>query len=675
VTQAPAARPPTRDHEPAPAPRRRRLPLGPLAGFAAVLAASLTVVLAQPLGAPWWLYADADATYTASGLNLLLGEHTQYLDHPGLPLEEAAAATFGARLAVEQAAGEGPVLAPYVDGLLLDLDGAKDAWRAWAAFIYLAGGVLAFFLVGRLLGHWTWGTAAGLLWVAAPGLVPMSIQFRPDVLLSVLSLVCVFLAARAAQRRDALLFGLAGLALGLTLTVKIHAVGLLAPLALAVAFAPARAGWGADLRSRLARIPRAGRVALAGAALLWLALAVLLNRGRVPFDLTSGQRRIILAGALLLGGYLAASLVAVRYVRGRAVRRILDPFVAFVLLALVAGVLLPATLVLDDGAQMLVSMYDSLRGAGVNQGIEFGSSTQQITDMPRQLAMVAAAVLAGGLALLRRTLWPALFAVGAVAMGVLAYGRLGAIHYYAPAFVLAVPAALWLLTLLPRRRSIAAPLVVWPLVALAIVPTLEAVPRFDDDAARQERIAAWAEGVADRALATNEVALVPSYFPTADGRYFELVDIYVAHTPPYPYRFLPDSQLGFAEAVERGLRPAVYLTSAPVAEPGDLALSAGTFTVEPAPELGGAEGYVAVRIVGGEGVDRPVGHPDARYDPETGWFEGPEGSYWTLKGEAVVDPPKRRYLPDQDVWADAYGDLWDEEGNLVGHDDDYRTVD
>ena len=32
---------------------------------------------------------------------------------------------------------------------------------------------------------------------------------------------------------------------------------------------------------------------------------------------------------------------------------------------------------------------------------------------------------------------------------------------------------------------------------------------------------------------------MPSYSPFEDSRYFELVQIYVEHTPDYPYRSLP----------------------------------------------------------------------------------------------------------------------------------------
>jgi hypothetical protein len=45
----------------------------PALALAATLAVALAIVVAQPVRSLWWTYADADATYTAASLNLLLG--------------------------------------------------------------------------------------------------------------------------------------------------------------------------------------------------------------------------------------------------------------------------------------------------------------------------------------------------------------------------------------------------------------------------------------------------------------------------------------------------------------------------------------------------------------------------------------------------------------------------
>ncbi len=58
-------------------------------------------------------------------------------------------------------------------------------------------------LVVELLHHRAWGLAGGLLWLGAPALAPISIQYRADVLLPTLVLVVGFLIFRAAERRSA----------------------------------------------------------------------------------------------------------------------------------------------------------------------------------------------------------------------------------------------------------------------------------------------------------------------------------------------------------------------------------------------------------------------------------------------------------------------------------------
>ena len=108
-----------------------------------------------------------------------------------------------------------------------DLDGSRWLFRGIAIAFYLLGAALAFVFAARLFGHWSWGFANGLLWVAAPGLVAMSIQLRPDVLLAVLCLVFAFAIARAVERRSVLWFAAAAATVGLATMVKIHALALL----------------------------------------------------------------------------------------------------------------------------------------------------------------------------------------------------------------------------------------------------------------------------------------------------------------------------------------------------------------------------------------------------------------------------------------------------------------
>ena len=126
---------------------------------------------------------------------------------------------------------------------MLDLDRTRPVFRGIAIAWYLAGALLAFLLLGRLFGHWAWGLAGGLAWIAAPGLAAMSIQFRPDVPLAVLCLVFAFLVGRAVETRSPLLFAAAAFELGLATMVKLHAGGLLPALALAAVWRAPLAAW------------------------------------------------------------------------------------------------------------------------------------------------------------------------------------------------------------------------------------------------------------------------------------------------------------------------------------------------------------------------------------------------------------------------------------------------
>src|SRR5581483_2121 len=107
-------------------------PLGWTAGLLASLAAAAAVVALQPVGGPWWEHADADATYTASSLNILRGSHTRYYDHPGLPLQQLLAVTFGVDYLVRKVGGHETSLDAYVDGRLTNLQGTRAYFRGWA---------------------------------------------------------------------------------------------------------------------------------------------------------------------------------------------------------------------------------------------------------------------------------------------------------------------------------------------------------------------------------------------------------------------------------------------------------------------------------------------------------------------------------------------------------------
>ncbi len=494
--------------------------------FALALVVAAVIVAAQPLRSPWWTYADADASYTGAALNLVAGYPAQFVDHPGLPLTEVTALAFGADALLRGNVSRSDREA-YVDTRLRDLDRTRAIFRGLSALLYLAGAALAFVLLARLLGHWTWGLAGSLLWLAAPGLQPMAIQLRPDVALAVCCLVFAYLIGRAVEARDARLYAGAAFVAGLALMVKLHGIGLIVPLVVAVLWRSPLAAWQPPWR----------RFAWATGALA--AFAVLVNWDRLPYTPTAAQ---FVALAAALGLTFVATMVAAR-------RR-----AAPVALAYAAGVLLPVLLDPEDGLQALVVLAKSAAGQGVSDVPSFQTPLAGLDDLAGfgGLVLFAVAALSIVFGLRRGDPRPVVWAVGALTLGVLAWARPVAPHYLAPSFVLAVPAALWLFQRTPGAR---ASLLVWPIVLLI------AWPAFDDRNAPAEHAAQLEEaGKAARAealvgLGPNEVRLVPSYSPDPDVRYFELVQLYVRHSPPYPYRLLPRTEAAIRYAESHGLEP------------------------------------------------------------------------------------------------------------------------
>jgi hypothetical protein len=554
----------------------------PRLALAATLAASLLIVLAQPLRSPWWTYADADAPYTASGLNLLIGVPVRYLDHPGLPLEEAIAVTFGVDELVARVSGDAADGQEYVDSRLLDLDRTRPYFRSFAIAFYLLGAWLSFVLIGRVLGHWTWGLAGGLLWVVAPGLVPMSIQFRPDVLLAALLVAVAGLLGLALQRRSAPLYGGAAVLLGLAVMVKMHAAGMLPALALAAVWRSPAEGWTRRLAADVSAFARRRRAALAVGGAVWLGLAAVLNYRRLPFDVTREMALAFVGPPALVTAYLAVAIVAARRRAGAGLRRVFDPFLAFVAGAVVVGLFLPLTLNVPDGMHALVNIANGLSGRHVNETIDPFSTPLYLRQAPfRELLMFALAGIAALVGLRRRDPQPVVWFVGALVLGVMAQARLAAIHYFAPAFVLCVPGALWLLC---RERHRPASLLLWPVIAVLVLPVFE--HRHDPRTETEQ----FAESVAPSAraiearLQPDEVGLTQTYWPIADARYFDLVEPYVNYTPPYPYRFMTDATRALDLARERSLHFRYYTGTAAETVHGTQELevgSLGTYTVRP----------------------------------------------------------------------------------------------
>jgi hypothetical protein len=558
---------------------RRLLPALALAG---VLAWAALLVSAQPVTSPWWTYADADGTYTATALNLTYHDsRVQYLDHPGLPLHELLATSFLVERLGRRAAGEdGSSEDAFFTRKLLDLDSTRPLFRGWAILFYLAGAALSFLTAARLLGHWTWGLAAGLMWTAAPGLLAMSIQYRADVPLGVVTVALGYLVARAAVARSAPHYLAAALLLGFAVTVKLHAAGLVVPLVLAALWRPPQPGWRGRLWGDATAFVRRRPLFVGAAVLVWLLLVVTFNRPRIPFTPTSTQLSLVAFAVGALVAYLAATAAVGRWGAFRRLRPVFNPFYAALATAVAAGIALPAAIVLEDGLQMLVVVAKSLTGGGVNEDVEaFSAPLAQLQHFPlRQAAFVfALAGVAAAFGLVRREPVPVLLFLGAAVLAVMAQARLAAVHYFAPAYLLSVPAALWLFR---ARGGARASLLVWPVVAFVVLPQFE--HRRDADgttilfAARE----APALRLVERRLKPGEVGLVSSTWPHPDSRYFESVRFWVEHAPDFHYRFLPDYPTTRTFVSEQGLRPRYYVGPAATTVVGTMPieLMTGTYT-------------------------------------------------------------------------------------------------
>jgi hypothetical protein len=210
------------------------------------------------------------------------------------------------------------------------------------------------------------------------------------------------------------------------------------------------------------------------------------------------------------------------------------------------------------------------------------------------VVVVALGAAAGILGLRRRRYWPSLLALGSIVLAVMAAARYSYDYYYAPAFTVAIPGALWLFR---RRERSLAPVYVLA-AALALYGfALTKVQTWEPP--RAAAIDASAQELADELVAPGEVILVGNYyFPIEDVRFGSLVDTFVDHVPQYPYRFVTQLRI----VAERQLVPRYVVGGEELPEAGAVASigldGRGPFVVEGLPRRWGPEGQFRVaRIV------------------------------------------------------------------------------
>jgi hypothetical protein len=616
------------------------------AAAAATAVVVLLVVAFQPVGSPWWINASSDASYTAAGIDLMAGEHTQFLSQPGMPLQDLMAITTEARYVAHKMTSEHETPHTYAAQRLLHLDDSRIFFRGYAILFFLAGALAAFLVLTTLLGSAWWGAAGALLFVSAPGLPAMSIQLAPDVLLAGLVLTVGWLIARAAERRDPLLYSLAALLLGVTTTVKVHAAGLLVPLAVALIWRPPEPQHARELAAAAARRLQRYRTALLAFSAVWVIFCVTFDRTRHPFTTTHAQSAVMTGITLFLVCYavLVAMIAWAPKMRSFA-RGPLRPVGLLLTAAFAAGVLIPGTLVINDLPQMLLEMGRALGHGGIDRtapGTSASWSELGHSPVIQAVVLVGLAGVAAGVGLVVRAVQPVLWFSGAVATFAMASTHPGPAVNFAPSFVLSIPAVLWLARRLPR---VAVPVAAAALVAASLVPTLRDLANSADAARLEERQAAAMTSIANRVLTRpGTVALTEDFTALPDIRWHDDVQQIVPWYPNYPYRFLPNSPAGVNTSAHLHLAPAFYIgkLAAGIQQQQTVPIQFGPYVMKPLPADAAPKfGVGTVQLLSGPGIDRPLEHPDARYDPETGDYRDPSGHYWDLWGNPIESPPVR----------------------------------
>jgi hypothetical protein len=445
--------------------------------------------------------------------------------------------------------------------------------------------------------------AAGVLFAAAPAVGPIAFMTRPDVAAATAAIAIACLVARAFERRDARLYLWAAFLLGFALMTKLVVFGLLAPLLLAAVWRAPERGWAVETwhqsRAWLVR----HRVIASVVPGLWLAVCVGFNWGRPGLAFTAEQRNLLGAAAALIGGYALCAFAAARLDLPVA-RRLFRPLVAVGAFALAAGVAVPALLVVDDAPAALLSIWNTTTGRGLSSSVDpfadFEPSSLLHYPLLGTTLLIACTLAAAILGAARKIYWPLVLGLGSVLLAVEAAARLNVPYYYASAYVVAIPGALWLFATIRQPLGAAA--------ALAVVVYLlqGALTHPGPAPTRELAFDRSAQRLADRLVGPDEVILTPywSTWPIEDVRYDGLVVDFTSYAPERPYRFVE----GGGRRVETTKkRVAYYATDAATAErivdAGFVVVGDRRYDVRgPIIPWGGSLQLAALRVTGVRGV-------------------------------------------------------------------------
>jgi hypothetical protein len=417
-----------------------------------------------------------------------------------------------------------------------------------------------------------------LLYLSTPGLAPIAFLLRPDSALTALCLAAGVLIAAAFERRSAARYFAAAAVIGFTLMFKLPAFVLLFTLGVAAVWRPPRDGWIRPFALRAGDLLRRNVYWLVPLAAGWIALCVLFNRERLPIVTTDLQRHVLENGGAILGGVILAAFAAERF-RIAGARRLFSTFTAMLVVAFVAGLVLPATLILDDGLLAIHAMWDSLTGGRVNANIPafagFHFSSLFRFPLGAYSIVFVLCVVAAVRGARQRVWWPALLALTSLFLGILAAARYSYPYYYGPAFAVAIPGAVSLF----RTRDPGVPILAVVLSIVLVVPVFQ---HLYAPVTQDEKANAAAQRLADRLVKPGQVILVGASPPIEDLAFEHLVAGFSDYTPAnYPYRFLP---VGSRQLGHENLTPAYYVSTTTAIQAGTtVTLGATTYRLQPLP--------------------------------------------------------------------------------------------
>jgi hypothetical protein len=522
-----------------------------LAATVAVAVAGALLLTAQPLESPWWTGHDFDTVYAASAVSLFRGDRSTFFDHPGVPLQESLAAALTADWVARDV---GTNRTERAETFLRNLDRLRPHLRILGSLLFVGSALIAYAAVAWATGSAFGGLFAALTLLAAPDVTVWAAVVKPDPLLAALSVASVALLAVAARTRSAFVYIGASALIGYAVTVKVHALGLLAPLAVAVlVWPPERLALAEGWRSwRQRRHPVVVAVVLA-----WLVAALFLNALAAPPALRP-------LGLLAVAVAAAASLTAGAWMALRRTRaRRWVELGAVLAAAGLAGAVVPNLLYANVPAPTLRWLGVTLSGRGVEASTTFVPPWNVLAPW---LGVGILALVGLALALARGDRTALLWALAAAAMGGLALLRYGSVPYYTAAIALLAPLGVEALKAISRGPIIAAFVVFGVLYPPLQLQVDEARDRGDIASATQ-RVNEWVEP----RLRARDVAL--TFLESDDSRTCALVRHY-ADVPPRRYRFLPATSEGVAHAAASGLDVRYVITAAP-ADPRTLLASLG----------------------------------------------------------------------------------------------------